>query len=211
MGMAVSFQRVWRWERSAHPDLAKCSDSSAPHVELLFGMSWILSLYQNTDWGQGVSKDPGDSAWLLYTVFRAEQNFFIFLNDRLFCCQAASLPDLIQLILFLHSFFFLPPCWLGLKSWNCPSCCHPQFLLPTPVPKQAVSGQSEKSTAAALNPLPVLSHLLLPSACWLSTHYLYHFPHFAFFLIFIFSERPNQKTSKMMSICVDTFCVWGET
>lgn len=165
MGMMVSFQRVWRWERSAHPGLAFCSSSSTPRVELLFGMSWILAPVLEHRLSAGVSKDQGDFTTILHF------NFLFFLMT------SNGLPSQFETKSFLCFF----SCWLGLKSWICPSCCHPQFLPPTPVPEKAVSGQSQKSsTAAARIPLPVLSLLLLPSACWLSTHYLYRFPHVAF-------------------------------
>lgn len=34
MGLEVCLQRIWSWERSAHPDLAKCGYTSVTHVFL---------------------------------------------------------------------------------------------------------------------------------------------------------------------------------
>lgn len=132
-----------------------------------FFLEWaeFWPLYWNTDWVQGSQKIRGTL-----------QRYFILISF-FFLMTSNGLPSQFETKSFLCFF----SCWLGLKSWICPSCCHPQFLPPTPVPEKAVSGQSQKSsTAAARIPLPVLSLLLLPSACWLSTHYLYRFPHVAF-------------------------------
>lgn len=39
MGKEVYLQRIWRWERSLHPDLAKCSDTLVTYAGFVFGMS----------------------------------------------------------------------------------------------------------------------------------------------------------------------------
>lgn len=157
-----------------------------------FFLEWaeFWPLYWNTDWVQGSQKIRGtlQQYFILISFFFS----FFFMTSNGLLSQFETKPFLC---------FF--SCWLGLKSWICPSCCHPQFLPPTPVPEKAVSGQSQKSsTAAACNLLPILSLLLLPSAC-LAVHPLplsFSTRCFClcleFFLLFFpLSEGRNQKTN----------------
>lgn len=142
MGVEVCLQRIWRWERSAHPDLANCGDTSVTYMGLLFGMSWILSSFWNR-LGTGVSKHPWDSAWLFYCekarLYIVCETFFLRLvcEKKLqpdFCLLSSSFWQLNWFVYFRFFVCFFCPL-LGLKSQNCPSYHHPHFLPPQPVPK----------------------------------------------------------------------------
>jgi len=62
MGKEVYLQRIWRWERSLHPDAAKCGDSSMTHTGLLFGLSWFWPHIEATTEGTNQRSLLGSSS-----------------------------------------------------------------------------------------------------------------------------------------------------
>lgn len=87
---------------------------------------------------------------------------------------------------------FVSPCWLSLKRWNCPSCRYPQFLPPTQCLNKPSRDNHRSHQQLLRSILPVLLYVLLLSAFWPSTHYLYNF--LGLFFLHSFSLRGRIRT-----------------
>lgn len=193
--MEVCLQRIWRWERSAHPDLAKCGDTSVTYMGLLFGMSWILSLYWNKDWGQRSQKIQG--TLLGYFTFKGKASFSKRFYSRFLkgnsswtfvCCQAASCNRFKQWICLFSCFC----CLLSLKSWNYPSCRHPQFLPPNQCLNKPSRDNHRSHQQLLRSILCLFSYVCFcsqPAGYPPTTSIIFQ----SFLFILIFSERHNQN------------------
>lgn len=196
MGMMVSFQRVWRWERSAHPGLAVCSSSSAPRVELLFGMSWILAPVLEHRLSAGVSKDQGDFTTILYFNFL----FFFFYDVKRppFPVWNKTFSLLFLLLTWIKELdlsFLLP----SSVSSTHPSAWKSRLGTITEVINSCWAQSASRSLALAsalcllaVHPLP-LSFSTRCFCLWLE-FFLFFFP---------LSEGRNQKTNKVTIVDVD--------
>lgn len=92
-------------------------------------------------------------------------------NNTLFLKFFVSWHQTASLFYFeTTSFICFSSCWLGWNGWNCPPCCHPLLLPPTPVPKK-----KKKKSLGTITQVINSCCSALPSACWLPTRYLYLF------------------------------------